>query len=73
MVFTSDVCDIDLYKIRVYNTALSVNDILMNYAADFEDVNIYDQNKLAEENLAIGEFLFDYKKMLDYNSQHPSE
>ena len=54
--FNSDYCDIDLYKIRVYRTDLNVNDIVMNYAADFENVNIYDQNKLAEENTAIDEF-----------------
>lgn len=69
--FNSDYCDIDLYKIRVYRTDLNVNDIVMNYAADFENVNIYDQNKLAEENTAIDEFQFSYTNMIKYNNDHP--
>lgn len=69
--FNSSHCDIDLYKIRVYRTDLNVNDIVMNYAADFEDVNIYDQNKLAEENTAINEFQFNYNNMIKYNNDHP--
>lgn len=73
MVFNSDYCDIDLYKIRVYRTDLNVNDIVMNYAADFENVNIYDQNKLAEENTAINEFQFNYSNMIKYNNEHPDD
>lgn len=69
--FNSDYCDIDLYKIRIYRTDLNVNDIVMNYAADFENVNIYDQNKLAEENTAIDEFQFSYTNMIKYNNDHP--
>lgn len=69
--FNSDYCDIDLYKVRVYRTDLNVNDIVMNYAADFENVNIYDQNKLAEENTAIDEFQFSYTNMIKYNNEHP--
>jgi hypothetical protein len=42
IVFNSSACDIDLYKIRIYSTSLNVNDIVMNYAADFENVDIYD-------------------------------
>ena len=71
--FNSDACDIDLYKIRVYNTALNVNDIVMNYAADFENVDIYDQNKLAKSNDVINEYYFDYNEMLAYNMSHPNE
>lgn len=69
--FNSNYCDIDLYKVRVYRTDLNVNDIVMNYAADFENVNIYDQNKLAEENTAIDEFQFSYTNMIKYNNEHP--
>ena len=56
MIFNSEYCDIDIYKVRVYRTPLTVNDIVMNYAADFEDIDIYDQNKLAEENRSINEY-----------------
>lgn len=73
IVFDSEHCDIDLYKIRVYRTALTVNDIVMNYAADFENVGIYDQNKLAEENRVINEYQFNYHNMIKYNENHPDE
>ena len=72
MIFNSNSCDIDLYKVRVYNTALNVNDVVMNYASDFENVDIYDQNKLAEENRAINEYQFSYDNMIRYNSNHPN-
>ena len=73
IVFNSETCDIDLYKVRVYNTALNVNDIAMNYAADFENVDIYDQNKLAKSNETINEFYFDYTEMTKYNQAHPND
>ena len=71
IVFNSNFCDIDLYKIRVYNTDLNVNDIVTNYAVDYRDITIYDQNKLAEENTAINEYQFKYKNMISYNEKHP--
>jgi hypothetical protein len=71
MVFNSQYCDIDLYKIRVYNTDLNVNDVVTNYAVDYRDITVYDQNKLAEENLAINEYQFKYKNMIEYNEKHP--
>ena len=71
IVFNSEYCDIDLYKIRVYNTDLNVNDIVTNYAVDYRDITIYDQNKLAEENTAINEYQFKYKNMISYNEKHP--
>lgn len=73
IVFNSISCDIDLYKLRIYRTDLSVSDIVMNYAADVEKVAIYDQNKLATMNPAINEYQFNYNKMLDYNAAHPTE
>ena len=60
LVFNSRYCDIDLYKIRVYNTALNVNDIVTNYAVDLKDVLIFHQNQLAIENSALSEYQFDY-------------
>jgi len=42
LVFNSEYCDIDLYKIRIYRTDLNVNDIVTNYAVDLKDVQIYD-------------------------------
>jgi hypothetical protein len=71
MVFDSSHCDIDLYKIRIYNEALDVNSILMNYAVDFNDINIYDQNNLAVKNDLINEYQFNYDNMIAYNNAHP--
>lgn len=56
IVFNSANCDVDLYKLRVYNTALTVNDICINYAVDRRNVKIYDQNKLATFNNALDEY-----------------
>ena len=72
MVFNSDFCDIDLYKIRIYNGALSVNDVVTNHSVDKKDVLIYDQNRLAEENTKIHEYQFKYQNMIKYNEEHPS-
>ena len=71
LVFNSKYCDIDLYKIRVYNTDLDVNDIVMNYAVDHRNTDTYDQNNLALQNPAIGEYQFSYSEMLRYNTGHP--
>ena len=71
IVFNSDTCDIDLYKMRIYNTALSVNDIVTNHAVDKKNITIYDQNGLASENNTLQEFQLDYNKILDWNKEHP--
>ena len=72
MEFNSEYCDIDLYKIRIYNTDLNVNDVVTNHAVDKKDVLIYDQNKLAEENTAINEYQFKFENMIKYNDAHPT-
>ena len=56
IVFSSNICDIDLYKFRIYDTALSLNDVVTNYAVDLKNVNVYDQNAIAVENNAINEY-----------------
>ena len=71
IIFNSEMCDIDLYKLRIYNTALSVNDIVTNHAVDKKDIVIYDQNGLAVENTALKEYQLDFNKILDYNKAHP--
>lgn len=71
IVFNSDICDIDLYKIRFYNTALSVNDVVMNYAIDTKDITTYDQNGLAEYVSAIQEYRLNFEKVEKYNTEHP--
>jgi hypothetical protein len=73
LVFNSLYCDIDIYKLRIYRTGLNVNDVVMNYAADFEDIDIYDQNKLAEYNKAINEYQLKLGNVETYNLNHPQE
>ena len=71
IVFNSTKCDIDLYKIRFYDTALSVNDVVKNYAVDTKNITLYDQNSLAYWNENDQEYKLSYKKMLEYNEAHP--
>ena len=71
LVFNSLYCDIDIYKLRMYRTGLNVNDVVMNYAADFEDIDIYDQNKLAEYNKSINEYQLKLNNIETYNLNHP--
>ena len=73
IVFSSNICDIDLYKFRIYDTALSLNDVVTNYAVDLKNVNVYDQNAIAVENNAINEYQFNFKRMIEYNDKHPND
>ena len=76
IVFNSKYCDIDLYKLRVYNTDLNVNDIVINYAVDRKDIDIYDQNSLATENLSLKEYQLQFEGdngVKAYNEAHPND
>ena len=70
IVFNSTYCDIDLYKLRVYNIDLSINEVVTNYAVDLKDVVMYDQNTLVDAN---DKTLFDFNQMIEYNTNHPSD
>jgi len=75
-VFDSSNCDIDLYKLRIYNSDLNVNQIVQNFSVDRKNVKIFDQSNayaLAEENNNLKEFQFSYEAMLRYNEAHPNE
>lgn len=76
IVFNSKYCDIDLYKFRIYNTPLTVYDIVMNHAVDTKDINIYDLCEIAEENSAINEFQLKLGSdtengVMKYNATYP--
>ena len=71
IVFDSNYCDFDLYKIRIYNTALPLSSILVNYMVDLKDPVGYDLTKLAIPNNTLGEVLLDYNEMIKYNNEHP--
>jgi hypothetical protein len=70
IVINSDFCDVDLYKVRVYTTALSSADIVHNYIADRSDAQLYDMNQIIQFNNNIPSI--SYTKMKDYNAAHPS-
>ena len=65
---TSEFCDVDIFKLRVYNTELSMPDVVHNYISDIHDVQLYDQNQLTDTT--DGTILL-YSKLLDYNAQYP--
>ena len=71
-IFNSEYCDIDLYKLRIYQQALNVNQIITNFAVDRKDIDLFDQRALAQENLALSEYQLSYDSMLEYNEKHPN-
>ena len=70
-VFNSRYCDIDLYKLRIYQTDLNVNQIITNYAVDYKNVDLFDQRVLAQENLVLGEYQLSYDQVEKFNDNHP--
>lgn len=71
MIFNSKYCDFDLYKIRVYNRALTIPEILTNYAVDLKDTLMYDETtQLAALNRDLNEYQLSYNSMLTYNANH---
>ena len=66
----SDFCDVDLYRVRIYNTNLRARDVVQNYIADYADPDMYDVNmNIVEYNDNIP--TIDYTKMVEYNKKHP--
>lgn len=59
----SDTCDIDIYTIRIYDTALTHYDMLNNYIADMSDLSkklqLYTNNNIYDEydNVVYGRIL----------------
>lgn len=43
-------CDFDLYKIRIYQYALTMPEVIHNYISDIHSIILYDQNQLTREN-----------------------
>ena len=69
--FVSNNCDIDLYKVRVYNRALNVAEVVQNYSIDRVDINNFDLINLASYNATIGEYQLDFKAVKEWNKNHP--
>lgn len=68
--FMSNACDIDIYSIRVYDATLTIPDIVQNYAFDKKSINQWDQKNMYQYEDTLNDYLFSYRKMLDYNSEH---
>ena len=74
LIIDSKGCDIDLYKFRVYDRALGLNEILKNVAYDDTDIVAWDLSELYTANNDIGEdYQFSFNKMLTYNDNHPDD
>ena len=58
----SPLCGVDIYEIRVYDRALSSQEVLTNYTVDRQDINelldLYERNWIRDESDRI-----DYKKL----------
>ena len=71
--FMSNTCDIDLYSIRVYDTDLSIHEVVQNYAFDKKNIKYWDQKDLYESRADIQDEVFSYQRMKAYNSAHQDE
>lgn len=71
--FISNTCDIDIYSIRVYDTDLTIPEIVQNYAFDKKSIKQWDQKDLYENNTVLKDDVFSYTKMKKYNDNHPTD
>ena len=71
IVFDSQYCDFDLYKIRIYNQGLTLSTIVTNYMVDLKDPVGYDLSQLAVLNNTLNESQLIYSNMINYNNSHP--
>lgn len=69
LTFNSNYCDVDLYKVRVYQVQLPMIDIVHNYIADRGDADLYDVNQIVEFSNNIPKVNF--TSVQDYNVIHP--
>lgn len=69
LTFKSNACDIDLYKVRVYQIALNHADIVHNYIADQRDIAVYDANAITEED-DNGNQTISLSAVQTYNKSH---
>ena len=63
ITINSNYCDVDIYKIRFFNTGLTMPEVIHNYISDIHDLTLYDQNQLTKEDPT----LLSYTKLVEYN------
>ena len=69
-IFNSGYCDFDLYKFRIYRTALTMPEVIHNYISDCRDVSLFDENQLTDEN---DDTILSYNELVKYNTEHPDD
>ena len=68
--FNSDYCDIDLYRIRVFQAGLAMPDVIHNYLSDLHSIALYDQNQLTDASRPT---LLSYELLTQYNKENPTK
>ena len=63
-VINSNYCDFDLFRFRVYQTGLTMPNVIHNYLSDMHSIVLYDQNDLTR---ALDPTELDYDNLMLYN------
>ena len=71
LTFKSNACDVDLYKVRVYQIALNHADIVHNYIADQRNILVYDANAITEDD-GNGNQTISLTAIQTYNKNNPA-
>ena len=69
----SKYCDIDIYKLRVYEATgdpLTMPEVIHNYISDEHNLTLYDQNQITKDEDATA---LSYKKIVGYNNARLAE
>lgn len=69
----SKYCDIDIYKLRVYQASgkpLTMPEVIHNYISDEHNLTLYDQNQLTKPEDATA---LSYSKIVEYNKARLAE
>ena len=69
----SRYCDVDLYKLRVYESngkPLTMPEVIHNYISDEHDLTLYDQNQLTKDEDPTA---LSYTKIINYNEARLAE
>ena len=68
--FVSNYCDIDLYRLRVFQSGLSMPEVIHNYLSDLHSIELYDQNQLTD---ALRPTQLSYQMLVEYNKNNPDK
>ena len=63
-VINSNYCDFDLYRFRIYQTGLTMPNVIHNYLSDMHSIVLYDQNNLTR---SLDPTELDFDNLLLYN------